>query len=566
MIPVFMLTTSCNEDEFLTQVNPNSITTDVFWETSDDFENALYTVYGALQFASVTGAQTANEWALGDIGGSETWMGPFKFMNLNINDGLDHVKNKWNELYVGIFRANQVIENIQDADIDDSQKTLIIAQARYLRAFYYFELVNTYGGAVIHTIVPILDEDFQKPFESIDKVNTDVIIPDLEFAKANLDGVVWTGDDTGRATWGASTALLGKVYLYNDEWTKAAAEFKEIIDSGIYSLVPNFMDNFTDQNEFNQESIFEAAYSAVAGDTGANGATIDTTPTEIGSEAHTTDAFIGQLNSGGYNSVLASYYLHELFYNDEIDAANSINNGFTESQRTHATLLTKESDGTYYSVPADEMKGFGYAQSAYIKKHTNWYQWELINTTNARSGINRRLIRYADVLLMYAEAILNANGSAATAEAITYIDMVRSRAGVVTIQGYLTDNSNTFPAMHESKVVNGAYTMVAPSADNLLTHIRMVERPLELCFEGHRWRDLRRWGITQTVLNDRLADEQWLLANWDAIRNTPPFYFVDQAQKVRTDYAVCAGSYSPSTHDYFPIPTDERQVNSGLGN
>ncbi|UXP30985.1 RagB/SusD family nutrient uptake outer membrane protein [Reichenbachiella agarivorans] len=566
MIPVFMFTTSCNEDEFLTQVNPNSITTDVYWETSDDFEKGLYTVYGALQFPSISGAQFTNNWVMGDLAGAESWMKTFEFVTLNFNDASEHVKNKWNELYVGIFRANQVIEYIQDAEISSSEKALIVAQARFLRAFFYFELAHSYGGAVIHTVVPVTDEDFQKAFDSIDKVTTDVIIPDLEFAKANLEGVEWTGDDLGRATWGAATALMGKVYLYNKDWVNAADEFKKIIDSGIYSLTPDFMDNFTDENEFNSESIFEVAYSAVAGDTGANGNNIDTTPNEIGSEANTIDAKVGQLNSGGYNEVLGSYYLHELLYNDEIDPTKGINNGFTQSQRMYASVLTKDGDGSYFSVPVTELKGFGFAQTAYVKKYTNWYQYDLINTTNPRSGINIRHIRYSDVLLMYAEAILNAQGDAAAAEALTYIDRIRARAGVVTLQDYLNNNANTFPAMHVSKVVNGAYNLVAPTADNLLTHIMMVERPIELCFEGHRWKDLTRWGIVKEVLTARRADELWLLANWDAIMNTAPFYFVDEAQKVRTDYAVCAASYTPSAHDYLPIPTDERQINSALGN
>ncbi|PIB35644.1 hypothetical protein BFP72_09695 [Reichenbachiella sp. 5M10] len=564
LIPVFMLATSCNEDEYLTQVNPNAITTDVFWETSSDFDKALYTVYGALQFPSISGALSAHDWVMGDLGGAESWMKSFVYVTLQFNDASEHVKNRWNELYVGIYRANQVILHIQDADMEESEKNLIVAQARFLRAFFYFELVHSYGGAVIHTVPPVTDEDFQKPFESKEKVTTDVIVPDLEFAQTHLAGIEWEGDDLGRASWGAATALLGKVRLYEEDWTNAAKEFKSIIDSRLYSLVPNFMDNFTDENEFNSESIFEVAFSAVAGET-ANANHIDNSPTETGSESNTFDAKLSHLSVGGYNEVLASYYLHELMYYDEIDPTRSINNGFTQSQRMYASIVPSDGDGEYYGIPVDEISGYGFGQSAYVKKFTNWYQYSLVNTTNPVSGINFRHIRYADVLLMYAEAILNEQGDAAANEAITYIDQVRARAGVITLDQYLTDNGNTFPAMNQSVMIHGAFNYVAPTADNLMTHIQMVERPIELCYEGHRWKDLVRWGIVKEVLDDRLADENWLLANWDAIRNQPPFYLNDEAQKVRTDYAVCAPAYNASAHNYLPIPTDEVQINSALG-
>ncbi|MEM7514731.1 MAG: RagB/SusD family nutrient uptake outer membrane protein, partial [Bacteroidota bacterium] len=218
---LFLLTvislTSCNEDNFLELTNPNAITTDTFWQSEKQFNSGLTTVYGALQFQSVSGGELIYEMAMGDIAGTESWYRPTAFRNLTYNDGTYYVTDKWNELYVGIFRANQVIQYIQDIEEEvfiQYTKGEIEAQARFLRAFFYFQAANTYGGAVIHTKVAETDEDLEQPFSSIEEVTNTVIIPDLEFARENLP-TVWEGNDLGRITWGAATSLLGKVYLFN---------------------------------------------------------------------------------------------------------------------------------------------------------------------------------------------------------------------------------------------------------------------------------------------------------------------------------------------------------------
>lgn len=557
-----VLAASCNEDELLTQVNPNKITADTFWKSESDFDKGLTTVYGALQFSSISGAMLSYEMVQGDLAGTENWYPQDPFATLTFTDASAHVQNKWNELYVGVFRANQVIDNLsnEDANITEGAATLIEAQAKFLRAFYYFQLVHTYGGAVLHTSVAATPEDYNKPFLSKEDITSQVIVPDLEFAKANLPQVWEDSDDLGRVTWGSATSLLGKVYLYDEMWTKASVEFKEVIDSRLYNLTASVMDNYTDENEFNSESIFEVSFSEVL-KPGTQGATVDDNQNETSGEATTLARQMAQLNFGGWNTVLSSYYLHELMVNDEPDMSNPINNDFTYSQRMYSSIAPVDSDGEYYGLPTGTKGGWAYGQSAYIKKHSNWYQWDL-EDANERSGINFRHIRYADVLLMYAESILNERGDAAAADAIMYIDMVRARAGVVTLQAYLDDNSNTFPALHRSAQLHGAHQLVAPTADNLLTHLMKVERPLELCYEGHRWKDLVRWGIVGEMLTSHRADEENRLSMFSAgtLTGLPAI-----EERIRPDYAVSAGSYSPAAHDYFPVPTSERQINSNLG-
>ena len=157
-----------------------------------------------------------------------------------------------------------------------------------------------------------------------------------------------------------------------------------------------------------------------------------------------------------------------------------------------ASICPINGETLFYNLPIGERGGWAFGQSAYFKKHTNWY-WKDAEDTNRRSGINFRHIRLADVYLMYAEAIIESSGDFETA--IDYIDQIRERSGVVTLRKYVERNNGTFPQLHISIQVHGSLPQVEPSAESIMTHLKLVERPLELCFEGHRWKDLVRWDM-----------------------------------------------------------------------
>lgn len=553
----------CDEDSFLEEINPNAITTDTFWKSEQQFNSALTTVYGALQFQSISGGLLQHEFVMSDIGGTESWYRPSAFRNLSYNNSLYHITDKWQELYIGIFRANQVIEYINNADasiFDGNSKIEIEGQARFLRAFFYFQLAHTYGGGVIHDKVAQTEEELSKPFSSIDEINTAIIIPDLEFAMNNLPEA-WGTKEKGRATWGAATTLLGKVRLYKKEYSAAATLFKKVIDSDLYSLTSDIADNFRHENEFNSESIFEVNYSFDLSP-GTPGAAVDDIPNASGAESSTLSSAVGQLNYGAFNTVLASYQLHEMLIYDEVDPTNNINNGNIESKRMNATIAVRNMEGTYYGFDAVDVNGFGFGQSAYIKKHSNWYHLPAEPSLN-RSGINFRHIRYADVLLMYAEAVLGDSDDYTTA--IKYIDMIRNRAGVVTLQNYMDTNGGMFPQLHVSTQVHGAQPMVTANSENVLKHLQRVERAVELCFEGHRWKDLVRWGIVQEVFNELKADEVWRETNKIGVLqvNAGGIAPLNIVERIRSDFFFAADNYN-ATKNYFPIPSTEIQTNKSL--
>ncbi|WP_066218848.1 RagB/SusD family nutrient uptake outer membrane protein [Formosa haliotis] len=562
VLSVFLLA-GCTED-FLDQSNPNTITTDTFWKSSTQFQSALVTAYGALQFQHISGGGLVYDMIMGDIGGTESWYRPFAFRNLTFNDGTYYVTDKWNELYIGIFRTNQILQNLEttEASFGVGERESIAAQAHFLRAFFYFQVAHTYGGAVIHTKVAETKEDFAKPFSSIEDVTNAIIIPDLQYAEAHLPRN-WSSGDLGRITVGAAKSMLGKVYLFDENYTEAARLFKEVIDSGVYSLVPDIMDNFTDENEFNSESIFEVAYNSEV-NPGANGEIVDDNVNETGAEATTISRAFGQLSFGGYNTLLPSYYLHELYTSDEVDVSNSINNGNLHSKRMSASIAPINAETDYYLLPVGERGGWAFGQSAYIKKYSNWYHLKQ-EDANSRSGINFRHIRLADVYLMYAEAVLESSGN--VAEAVRYIDMVRARAGVITLQKYMDENGGQFPQLHISKQVHGNQPLVSATKETVMTHIRRVERPLELAFEGHRWKDLVRWGIVKEVFDDLRADEVWRQNNQDILEisgnGVAPLFI---KERVRPDFNLSSVNYQPAAHDFLPIPVQEQQTNPEINN
>ena len=253
---------SC-EDELLNQINPNAVSNQNFWKTKSDFEKGLNALYGALQFTSVGGADVTFKETMGDLAGTESWYsGPLTFANLKWTDATDFVQQRWSQLYIGVFRANQILYYIEKTDIyTQDEKNLIIAQARFMRAFCYFNLMADYNQAIIHTTLPQTQTDFSKPASSADSIRSRVIIPDLKFAYNILPKQWDKSKGIGRFTWGASASLLGKTYLYAKDWTNAAKYFKEVIDSKVYSLTEDYMANFTTENEFNSESILEISYS-----------------------------------------------------------------------------------------------------------------------------------------------------------------------------------------------------------------------------------------------------------------------------------------------------------------
>jgi len=511
---------SCNE--FLDEQNPNTITDKSFWKSEGDITKGLMATYSVLQSSNVIGSSNATSGnVLSDIVTPNPWgSSQLELHNHYVTDVNSLVVNKWHQLYTGIFRANQVLENLQEADFPESFKTSVEAEARFLRGVFYFWLATNYnnGSIIIHTSIPRTTEEYYKPISPKDEVYA-LIIEDLKFAQNNLPETK-SSSDLGRATWGAATAKLGKLYLYEGMFEEARSEFKKIIDSGLYSLTPEISWNFDLEHEFNSESIFEVNFTIVTNPPQSSGRASSIAPQE----------------AGGGRSIEAAYNFIELCKKDPIDPADQRNDGQEYSVRALATICFKGDEQIFYQRPTLDFP-FIVEQEAHIKKLQNWTWPE--ERSDGRSGINERVIRLADVYLMYAETVLKTSGN--VTEAINYINMVRQRSGVLKLNEQEYD------------------------VNKLLTHIMRVERPLELFVEGHmiRWQDLKRWGILKDVLAELSQIKYRAFPDW--LREATPEDLNDPDAEIRVQFVTAYENYIPGDDNFFPIPHQEIITNEMVG-
>ena len=522
-IYISLIFVSCSD--FLTEIDPNRITVESFWKTESDYNKALISTYSPLRALQNRATGSGHMQAETSI---PLWTssGGVELMNFTYSNNNGYPNDKWNDLYEGIFRANQVLENLKDADFGEGFKTRIEAEARFLRGLYYFWLASNFnkGNVILKTSFPKNDDDYYAPVSPKADVYA-LIIDDLTFAQSHLPRE-WNSQNLGRATWGAATGILGQLYLYEKRYDDAKRELKAIIDSDIYKLTPDISWNFDEEHEHNSESIFEINYSVELKD---------------GSNLSSTRADnIAPQEAGGNRGVEPSYHMVMLFKSDPPDPANPVNQGQRFSQRCLASICFKGDGGIFYQRHTYEFP-FMVDQEAHIKKLQNWKLPQEPETN--RSGINERVLRLADVYLMYAETVLKTTGD--LNEAISYINRVRERSAVLQL------NVNEYNTV-----------------DKLMTHLMRVERPLELAWEGHaiNWQDIKRWGIVKSLYEELsqikyyrhdvlYSNVELTIATQNNINNPEEGYII------RSEFVEAARNYNSEEHDYFRIPQNEVNYN-----
>jgi len=354
---------------------------------------------------------------------------------LRITTENQFVANTWRDHYDGINRANTIINRAPDIDMNEELKTRLIAEARFLRGLFYFNLVRFYGD------VPLVLEDTRSLEElnitrdPVDQVYQQ-LISDLMFAADNLP-VSYPDNQTGRATQGAAKVLLGKVYLTQQDWSNAVQTLGEIVNNEAtygYGLHENFADNWDPATENGVESIFSAQFMQDPGN--GNILMRSTVP---------RSRVPGLV---GWEADIPTQEVYDLFEE--------------EDERRAATFYTSyEKDGTVYEFP-----------------WPLFYKYFDPSQTNAtsQSNANIHILRYADVLLMYAEALNELNGP--TPEAYEAINRVRRRAH--------NDTDHDLAGLSKEDFRDAVY----------------LERRLELVMETHRWFDLVRTGRFVEVMQN----------------------------------------------------------------
>jgi starch-binding outer membrane protein, SusD/RagB family len=454
----FALSTGC--DKKLEQANPNQQTSATFWQNTSDALKGVNATYGSLL---IDGTYMRFTPALLDLRGDDlksnspwTAFSNIGKFSLGTADGAGYGW-AYEAYYQGISRANQVLEFVPKIDMDANLKARILGEARFLRGLYYFHLVNFYGKVSIAT--EATSGTLYVP-QSTEEEGWNQVISDFK-AAAEILPTTYSGNDIGRATKGAALAFLGKAYLFNKNFTEAAKNFKAVIDLGIYALVPEYKTNFIDgaANENNKESLFEVQFSREAGgvDLGWGGAPV---------------------SGWGKTSSRAITYAPRSFGWTDVQPTRSVYDDFLLEKTVSGEIDPRMDATMYYNKPGDMpmykttfKTRYGANQAdlndLFVAKYENGVG-DRPDEFDWRSGINERIMRYADVLLMYAECLNEANSRA---EAAKYVQMVRTRAK-------LPNREAEFALLSQE------------AFRDRLAH----ERLLEFCLEGHRFDDIRRWG------------------------------------------------------------------------
>ncbi|HET9486634.1 MAG TPA: RagB/SusD family nutrient uptake outer membrane protein, partial [Chryseosolibacter sp.] len=395
-------------------------------------------IYGVYQ------TQYLNMWLFGDMRADDSWdelvkgtAAAMDLFTINNDDGV--IRSTWRNYYNIINRANMLLAKIEPADVAVvKNKDRHIGEAKFLRALAYFDLVRIFGDVPMITTPIGIEDSYQSRRIPVATIYQDVIIADLLDAETKLPPG-YTGSNVGRATQGAAKSLLGKVYLTIGEFAKAESKLQEVTTMG-YALLQNYNDlfNYT-KNEHHSEYIFDIEYEE--GMSEGSNFTNNFLPKNPGLTA------FYKVTGGGNDANNPPQSLFALFAPGDLRKEVTAANGHYDANGNFVLL-----------VPSAN------ASSTFTKK----YMVPVIVSGDSKA--NWKVLRYADVLLMYAEA-LNENGK--TTEALGYLNMVRARAGLA---GYADLNQSDTREMI------------------------YLERRLELSFEGHRWFDLLRTGRALSVM------------------------------------------------------------------
>lgn len=388
-------------DDFLSTEPRGQLTTTTFFQTENQAVQATNATYNMLRDWQV---HVFSWLGMTDIVSDDATKGStpadagflLDLENLNFDPGNTAFRDTWNGYYQGIYRANIAIQNIPSVQMDETKRARLVGENKFLRAYYYFFLVRAFGGVPL-ILEPLRPGQYTQPRATREAVYAQ-IEQDLTDAIAALpERNAYGTADVGRATKGAARALLAKVHLFQGEWQPALDRAREVINSNQYSLYPSYTGIFSQAGENSSESVFEVQTVALAEGGGA-------------SQYSEVQGVRGTPNLGwGFNNP-----------SDDLEAAFE-----PGDPRLQATVLY-----AWEALPDGSGQVVFYNRDITDTPFNNQYnQKTFVSPTNpggaGNSGVNIRRIRYADVLLIAAEAAARLGN---TADAQNYLNQVRARA------------------------------------------------------------------------------------------------------------------------------------------
>ncbi len=439
---------SCSE-EFLDRSPKGLLSQESFFQTEEHALQSINAVYSYLRsfdvhvFSYIGLTDIASDDAdKGSVPGDSDFLQDINNFTFDANNTA--VNGIWTGHFRGIFRANQVIEKVPPIEMDEQLKTRIIAEARFLRGYFYFFLVRIYGD------LPLIDRPLNPDEYNQERVAQseiyDFIIEDFQFAVDNLPAKsAYPAGDLGRATRGAAMGFLSKAYLFNNDFQNAFTLAQEIINSGEYALYEDYEEIFRRAGEHSSESIFEVG-------------AVDLEQGGGGHQFNQVQGIRGTPNLGwGFNRP-----------SDDLEAS------YEEGDPRKAATIIFNGDTLSNGIVVVA----GPNQGSNPKFNKKAWLTEIPPGGTGNSGANIRLLRYADIVLIAAET---ANELGNSALALDYLNQIRERAR----QG----NSGILPD-------------VTTTDQNELRAAIYKERRIELAMEQQRYFDLVRTGQAQEVFSN----------------------------------------------------------------
>ncbi|MGB0527460.1 MAG: RagB/SusD family nutrient uptake outer membrane protein [Flavobacteriaceae bacterium] len=435
---LFPVLLACSDDF----VNVDSFDQDSesFFNSPEDYQSALIAAYDLLQATYINVM-------LGEIASNNTLAGGESATDVpgiqEIDDMIhtpvnQQLRDIWSWMYAGINRANFILE-FKD-NIDFAEKEVILAEARFLRAYYYFELIKWFGDVPF-----VLDQRIQFGDQYIvERTPKAEIYAQLEADLAQGAQVLPTvAAEAGRVTKGAALALLGKIHLYQGEFEAAATALEEVINSGAYDLVGDYSTLFENDNENTIESVFEVQYTD---EEGAGFGCLQCSEGNIAVGFNGIRNYSGPVFESGFSFNVPTEEAYQAFEPQDL--------------RRDVAILDIEA---WANANTDVSYDVGFEHTGYYNRKYLARQGDL-NTPDANltNPNNYRSIRFADVLLMAAEALNR--GQISDTRAQVYLNRVRGRAGLTSVA----------------------------ETGQALTEVIYQERRLELMGEGHHFFDLVR--------------------------------------------------------------------------
>jgi hypothetical protein len=442
--------TSC--DSFLDPSPSDVLTPENFYKTSSDAVAATNAVYEWTKWSYWLGF-----WYISDIATDDIFAGPrfgsdgHRMADYIFDSGEWPMGDMWGSAYGIINRANTVLDRVPPITMDPTLRDRLLNETRFLRANAYFNLVRSFGD------VPLVEHEVK----SLDGLRVSrapaadvyaLIMNDLQQAAAGLPAS-YSGSDIGRVTSGAARAMLAKVYLTRQDWANAAQTAGQLIATGRYTLLANWKDCFKIATKVtNSESIFEINYDGLL-DPGAG-------------SVHTLFSLPSGFPGGdAYGLMTVAPSLARLFA-----ASDTRGLGGTFIKSGYVDAL---GDTAKWTDPPDTLG------PAFIKYLDQTDFQNMHQRAWARQSNDWIVLRYADVLLMYAEAVNEGGAAVPAMTARQALNAVRTRAGIDSV-----------PVLS-----------IAAFRDSV-----WLERRREFLFEGQRWFDLSRWGVLNSVITAKTAE------------------------------------------------------------